>query len=279
LRSAHEGAGKLRRDAKIERLEMKLRMQRIAYAMLILSFFVGGNVFAANGLNPVQFDGNRLSVQVEGILLGELLMAVEDLTGVQFTFDELVAMEKIFVDFRGLPLSEGIKRMIFPLNCAAIYDDTGRLHKVVILGQWKDAATSRPLKGKSDSPGAPKAAPSDLISLIPKGGSDNSTPPKSTPSEKSPIGSSGPPVDKPYSMDQPPNRNDQVMEGPPVRRAYSSNRKSDTEDQKLEGPPDVGSSDPQPSLDSKPDSKGPLMDGPPVDKSYSIDGPPGWQDQ
>lgn len=210
MRSAHEGAGRLRsilvqyykRDAEIEGLEMRLGIRHIAFMALVLSVSVSGDLGATDSANPVQFDGNRLSVHAEGMVLVELLLAVEDMTGVQFTFDELVATEKIFVDFSGLPLSEGIKRMIFPLNCAAIYDDTGRLRKVVILGQWKDAATNGPLEGKSDSPGAPKATPSDLISLIPKGGSDSSASPKSPSLGKDPIRSYGPPVDKPYSIDE-----------------------------------------------------------------------------
>jgi len=65
----------------MERLEIRLRMQRIAYGMLILSLFFGGNVFAANSANPVKIDGDRLSVYAEGTTLGELLMLVEDMTG------------------------------------------------------------------------------------------------------------------------------------------------------------------------------------------------------
>jgi len=258
----------------MERLEIRLRMQRIAYAMLILSLFFGGNVSAANSANPVKIDGDRLSVHVDGMTLGELLVVVEEKTGVQFGCDEVVASEKIYLDFTGLPLSEGIEKIIYPWNSAAIYDDTGKLRRVIILGRGKDAGLNAFREGARDFRKTPQPGRSETVSFTRKGDSKRPGASKNHSVRKGPPYVEGPPMDKPDSIDGPPKQGGQVMEGPPLDRAYAVDGPPNQESLKSEGPPDAGKSGGTPA----PDAVDP-MDGPPLDREYVVDGPPGWQDQ
>ena len=188
-------------DAEIKRVEMRLGMKHIVFAMLVLSIFISGDLCAANGANPVVVDDHRLSVHAEGIALGELLIAIEEKTGINFRFDELMTEKKVFVDFEGLPLSEGIKKIIFPLNCAAIYDDTGKLRKVIILGRRKGSGMPGPLEETTGSTQAPRVDLRDSLSFPPKRDSNSSGESKGPPPGKGPIYPDGPPVDTVHSGD------------------------------------------------------------------------------
>jgi len=234
---------------------MRPGILRITLGILVLSLFVTGDLWAANGASPVGVHGSRVSVHAEGMSLGELLMLVEDLTGVQFRFDESVAERKVFLDFKGLPLSEGIKRMIFPLNCAAIYDDRGNLRKVIILDRWKGSGIRVPREGGNDSPRGPKPGPPDLISFTTKGSSDSSGESKGPTLRKGPIYFDGPPVDKVYSGDRPPNTQNKIPEDLPV--------------------PSVEGSGHLPV----PDSEGAVMEPLPVDQASPEGRPPNTRDE
>jgi len=234
---------------------MRLRIQRIAYVILVLSVFISGDLCAANGANPVVVDDHRLSVHAEGIALGELLIAIEEKTGVQFTFDELVATEKIFLDFQGLTLLEGLRKIIYPLSYATIYDDKGKVRRVILLGQWKGSEMKVPREGGNRSPEGPKPGPSDSISLTPKGSSDGSGASKGPPLGKGPVYLDGPSVDSAYSGGRGPNTQEKIPEDLPV--------------------PLVGGFDHLPV----PDSEGALMEGPSVDSAYSEGGVPNTQDK
>jgi hypothetical protein len=223
--------------------------------MLVLSVFLSGDLCAANGFNPVQFDGDRLSAHAEGKSLGELLITVGNMTGIQFTFNELVATEKIFLDFQGLSLSEGIKKIIYPLNCAAIYDDTGKLRKVIILERWKGSGTKTPRKEMICSPEGPKPGLSDSIHFTPKANSHSFGASKGPAPGKGPIYPDGPPVDTAHSGDGSTNTEDEIPEDLPI--------------------PSVAGSVHMPI----PDSKGPVIKGPPVDQASPEVVPPSKQDE
>jgi hypothetical protein len=195
---------------------MRLRIKHIVFAMLVLSIFVSGDLCAANGANPVVIDGDRLSVQAEGMALGELLIAVEEKTGVQFRFDELVATKEVFLDFEGLPLSEGIKKIIHPLSWAAIYDDTGRLRRVFILERWKGSGMTEPREERDGSAQAPRVGLTDSIAFPPKRDSNSSGESKASPPGKGPVYSGDSPVDKSQSEDGSPNKQDEIPEDLPV---------------------------------------------------------------
>jgi hypothetical protein len=234
---------------------MRLGIKRVVFAMLVLSIFISGDLCAANGANPVRVDGDRLSVHAKGMALGELLTVVEDMTGVQFTFDELIATKEIFLDFEGLPLSEGIKKIIHPLSWATIYDKAGKLRKVIILGRWKGSGMEMPREEASDSPGGPKLGPSDSISFTPKENSHSSGASKGPALGKGPIYPDGPPVDTAHSGSSLPDIQGEIPEGLPV--------------------PSVAGSVHLPI----PDSKGASVEVPPVGKADSGGTSPDSQDE
>ena len=98
-----EGAGTLRSGPGIERLEMKLNMQRIAYAMLILSVFVGGNVFAANSSNTVEVEHGVVIVatggqEYRGSDYGDLLGSKSVIRNIEYRFPLLPFLPP-FADF------------------------------------------------------------------------------------------------------------------------------------------------------------------------------------
>jgi len=240
---------------------------------LVLSVSVSGDLWAASSSNPVEVEGDRLSVHAEGMGLGDLLMAVEDMTGVQFTFDELLATEEIFLDFKGLTLLEGLRKIIYPLSYAAIYDDKGKLRRVIILGQWKGSGMEVHREEASDSPGGPAPSLSEAISFRPKEGLDNSSSRKRSPSKKRPIQFDDALENRERSMDGPPGQHDQVTEGPPLDKPYSVDGPPKTQNEKLTGHPDAESTDHL----TPADFGGSPTDGPPLDWKYEVDGPPGWE--
>lgn len=244
---------------------MRLRIQQNALVMLVVGILVGGHLRAATGGNTVEVDGDRLSVHAEGVALDELLAVVEEMTGVEFTFTGSVATKKIFVDFNGLPLSEGIKKIVNPLSCAAVYDNTGKLRRVVILGQWKGSSARAPREGRDDPPDGRKMAPS----TEPRA-SDTPVAPKRPPLRKRPVhlGSSTP--DTTPSKDEGQDRQEQATEDPSGERAYGGEGPPKSQAESLEGPPTAEVPDHPPP----PDSGDAPAEGPPVDRAYSMDGPP-----
>ena len=234
---------------------MKLGIKHIVFAMLILSVFISGDFWPVYGANPVVVDGDRLTVHTEGMPLGELLTVIENMTGIQFTFDELPAAKKIFLDFNGLALSEGIKKIVRPLSFAAIYDGTGKLRKVIILGRWKGSGMTEPLEETTGSAQAPRVDLRDSLSFPPKRDSNSSGESKGPPPGKGPIYPDGPPVDTVHSGDGPTNKEDEIPEDLPV--------------------PSVAGSVHLPI----PDSEGAVMEVPPVDKASPEGGPPNIQDE
>jgi len=241
---------------------MNVRIKAIGLVVLALSILITGDLRADTGAKRVEVIGDRMSVQVRGIPLGEVLIAVEDLTGVHFGFDELIAKRETFVDFEDLSLSEGIKKIIFPLSCAMIYDETGKLRKVVILGRGKDFSVGEPREIEDRASESYQSGSPNAVFSTPRGGSDLSTRFKAHPSRKGPLQFPETPADK-----------EKAEDGPPLNEPYSIDGPPEAQNGELTGPPDPGSTGPLPA----PDSKGSQVEGPPLDRQYLVDGPPGWE--
>jgi hypothetical protein len=256
-------------------MEAKLMKKHIVFALLVVGLSLGGGLLAAHGANRVEVDGDRLSVRAEAMALGNLLMAIGEATGVQFVFDGLAAERKVFLDFEGLPLSEAIKKIIHPLNFAAIYDDTGGLRKVVILGRGKDSGARERRETEDRSYESTRSGSFHTVPFTPQGGSDTSTTSKVQPLRKGPLQFHDPAADKKKAKDGPPVRQEQAMGGPPLSKPYSVDGPPKTQNEELPGPPHGGRSDhpPPPDPDDSP------TDGPPSDWKYEVDGPPGWQNK
>jgi len=251
---------------------MKLGIKHIASMALLLNIFVSGYLWAANSSNTVEVEGDRLSVHAEGMALGDLLMAVRDMTGVQFGFVGSVGQRKIFLDFEGLPLSEGIKKIILPSSFAAIYDEAGKLRRVLILETWKGSGMNAPREEESDPHESPQPGRRRILYSTRSGNSDGSELLKSSPLGKGAVHLDGTPVDRANSEKGSPDREDQVMDGPPVDRRYLVSGPQNPQEEKLEVPPDEGSTNSPVPPGS--DSEGVLTEGPPLDRPYAVDGPP-----
>ena len=234
---------------------MRLRIKHSVFAMLILNVLVGANLWAANSAHTVDVDGDRISVHAEGMSLGELLMVVEDKAGVQFRFDELVTTKEVFLDFEGLPLSEGVRHIIHPLSWAMIYDVTGKLRKVIILERWKGSGMDIPRRGRNGPLEGSKREPLDSVLFAPKGSSESFRPSKGPSLGKRPVYPDDSPVDKAHSRGKLPTTQNEMPERLPV--------------------PSVAGSLHLPI----PDSKGAPVEVPPVGKADSGGTPPDSQDE
>jgi hypothetical protein len=256
-------------------METKLMKKHIVFALLVVSLVFSGNLWAGDDSNRIRVDGDRLSVRAEGMALGNLLHAVEQATGVQFVFDGLAAERKIFLDFERLPLSEAMRKIIHPLNFAAIYDDTDRLRKVVILGRGKYSGARERREAEDGSSESSRLGSLHTVPFTQQGGSDTSTTSKVQPLRRGPLQFHDPAADKKKAKDEPPVRQEQAMGGPPLNKPYSVDGPPKTQSEESPGPPKDESSDnpPPPDPDDSP------TDGPPQDWKYEVDGPPGWQNK
>lgn len=248
---------------------MVLGITRNAFVILVLGIFFVGDPCAQDTAKLVEVNGDRVSVQADGIPLGELLAAVEDLTGIYFRFDELMAKKETFLDFKDLPLSEGIKKMVFPLNCAMIYDDTDRLRRVVILGNWVDSGTIATREGDNGHPESLQSNQPDTAFPARKRRSDVSAPSK-MPSAKGPVRYEGPPARSADPMEGPPLNKPYLIDGPPIQQDQVANGPADAADPDHLSPSQSGN-DP---VDGPPSNRPYLVDGPPDSKEYEMEAPP-----
>lgn len=246
---------------------MKPRIKHIVFVLLILCVFA----WAAYGSDWLKVNGNLISVHADGMALGEVLAAVEDMTGIYFRFDESQGEKKVSLDFEGLPLSEGIKKIIRPLNSAMIYDGMGQLRSVIIIPRWNGLETRTSREEGRSFLTRPQLGQSDLSTSI-TGSSDTLSGNKNRPSGEGPVHSKAHPK-KADAADEPSDRQDSVMDGPPLGRAYVMDGPPSTQGQTSEKAPSGGSSDNPPPSD-------PVVsptDGPPLDRPYEVDGPPDWR--
>ena len=110
----------------------------VLFALLLFLVFSCRNVFASIDSitsENLKIEGDRISIQVEGMELGELLKVIKKKTGIEFELDKSLLGKKITVDFKELTLLEGIKKTIYPLNYAILYDSRGVVRKIIIIDQ------------------------------------------------------------------------------------------------------------------------------------------------
>lgn len=246
---------------------MRRLTKHLVLMMFVFQGFFGGSLWARNTSQPVEVDGDRLSVCTEGMPLSDLLTIVADMTGIQFTFDESLAKRMIFLDFQGLPLSQGIRKIVHPLNCASIYDETGKLRKVFILGRWEG-----PQRGGSEPRESRRNGQSGSVSPPPKESSGSSVSGKNPSLPKGPARVGRHSMKRPEKNEGPPSMQDPTMGAPHVTSTDKVDGPPAEQGEVMEGPPKVSDSD-NPSQ-PPPDSGGSSTDGPPLDMPYTIDGPP-----
>jgi hypothetical protein len=198
--------------------------------------------------------------------LGDVLTAVGDMTGIRFIFDKSAGENRVFLDFKDLPLSEGIKKILHHVSSAMIYDDMGTLRRVIIVPRGKGLERAEYREGRGDGLTGPQRGGSGLGSST----TANADTPPANESRPSGKGLSEP-LKKAKAADEASGRRDPAMDGPPLQRAYD-----------VEGPPGTQAQIPQnepgaarPDVPPPPPSEVPPKDGPPLDRPYDVDGPPG----
>ena len=88
----------------------------------------------ASGQTNISLKHNMLSVRLDGSLLGQVLKEIERQGKVCFYIDNSMSKKKIWSQFTGLSLEEGIKNILFQYNHAMIFDREGNLAEVHIFG-------------------------------------------------------------------------------------------------------------------------------------------------
>ncbi len=113
-------------------------------ALLIFLVFSRNNVLASIDSiadENVKVEDDHISIQAKGITLGKLLKEIEKKGGVEFKLKKSLLEKKVSVSFRKLPLSEGLKKILYPLNYAFIHGLDGKISKVFIVDQGKASAS------------------------------------------------------------------------------------------------------------------------------------------
>jgi hypothetical protein len=218
----------------------------VIIVLLVFSVQIG---LASNGSEAspnVAIVGERISVRAMGVPLGELLEMIERETGIQFEVDEGILEEKIFVDLADVPFSEGIKKIFPSLNHAILYGPSGKIRKVVLIGQGK-ASGMISIKKDDDS-----SRDSDRSSHSGGRVSQSEASPKGSEPEKPAV--EGPPGAGSIKYQKPPGSDIPVMKGPPTEDVIKSNPPPGSDVTVREGPPEGEPPPPMAPRDSGPPS-------------------------
>jgi hypothetical protein len=166
---------------------MKTRMSFIIYIMVCCSFLSQQFAWGLPSKNKIELDGDRISIHVHGIKLSQLLSSVSEKTGIPIWLDESLADQSISLNLKAEPLDEGMRRITARLNSATIYDSSGNIARVYVMGKaqnWLPSDESHhQLPVNDDDPEAPS---------VPMVGSDLGPPEASPPGREAPITVSAP---------------------------------------------------------------------------------------
>jgi hypothetical protein len=240
----------------------------VIIVLLVFSVQIG---LASNGSEAspnVAIVGERISVRAMGVPLGELLEMIERETGIQFEVDEGILEEKIFVDLADVPFSEGIKKIFPSLNHAILYGASGKIRKVVLIGQGK-ASGMISIKKDDDS-----SRDSDRSSHSGGRVSQSEASPKGSEPEKPAV--EGPPGAGSIKYQKPPGSDIPVMKGPPTEDVIKRNPPPGSDTTVIKrGPPteDVIKQKPPPGSDVTV-REGPPEGEPPPPMAPRDSGPP-----
>jgi len=87
----------------------------------------------------VKVEDDRVSVHVKGLMLGELVKEIKKSTGIEFDIRESLLEREVSVNFKELSLLEGIKKIIYPLNYAIIYNPDDEISKVIVIDEGNNS--------------------------------------------------------------------------------------------------------------------------------------------
>jgi hypothetical protein len=131
----------LKKHKKVGLLEHKDMRYDIGITFLValLVFFAGFRPAQAQTKRiEVNFSHRTLSAMIREAPLREVIAAIEK-KGIWFKLwfkgKESVLNEKVSVRFKGLPLKEGLERILSTLNHCLVFDHNGVLSGVILLGK------------------------------------------------------------------------------------------------------------------------------------------------
>ncbi len=245
--------------------------------LLIFLVFLCRSNFASNDSvtsENVQVEGDRISVQAKEIILGELLKSIEKSTGIAFELNKALLEKEITISFKELSLLEGIKKIIYPLNYAIIYDPGDVVSKVIIVDRSNASPmTTLNVENNVFPPGSYDGSPIEDTSTEGEGVGPHTPPGSKLALIEGPPGTNihvqGPPDSVIHLIEGPPGTDELVKAPPSLEIAL------------IEGPPGTD------ELVEAPPSllialiEGPpgivLIEGPPG-TNYPVEGPPGADD-
>jgi len=112
---------------------MLTKIHWLTFVLISIAFIINPQNPTASTTPDVKYEGKRLSVHADGVVLDQLLSMVAEQTGTQFSYDDLVADIDVYANFENNSLADGIRRILRQFNYAVIYDGSGHVKSVLVL--------------------------------------------------------------------------------------------------------------------------------------------------
>jgi len=112
-------------------------MIKIFTACCISMFFLGSffSISSGEGELDVDFQGQIMSAELQGVSLRLILERLEREKGIWFKGDQSALEESISVRFDNIPLHEGLRRILSNINHVLVFDQERGLVGLFILGK------------------------------------------------------------------------------------------------------------------------------------------------
>jgi len=132
-------------------------------------FIFGPTALHAGTSMLMHLEKGLLSAELKDVPLKEVFQYVQDASGIWFRGDESLLEQEVSTNFEKMELDEGLRRILFSLNHAMIFDAKGNLAGVflagrtlaesgdrfLIYGNPLDSSTQDPIPQRGDFPDHP----------------------------------------------------------------------------------------------------------------------------
>jgi hypothetical protein len=132
----------------------------VAFTLVTLSlWFVLHTGFAGAQKVAMRFEEGTMSASLSNVSLETVLENIREDHGIWYKTDVPLSGEKISLQFQGLPVEKGFKRILAGMNHVLVFDaQKGEVVGVVIFGK-KKSSTGGPAKAGSMTPGTGMESP------------------------------------------------------------------------------------------------------------------------
>jgi len=103
--------------------------------IILFCFFSGIRTSSGNPVFEIKFEGSTLSARIEEVPLGQVIEMLAREKGIWLSWEKSLYDEKISIQFKDIPLEQGLGRILSNINYAFIYDQDKRLVGLIILGK------------------------------------------------------------------------------------------------------------------------------------------------